>query len=336
MSPPITILKTGDVDLTVAIYLGEDGRGGVKETMWTDRGMEVAIDFIVPWEKRIPFLYSLRGSCGYDGQNYWRKLPFALPEIDADQLGPISENKEPDAAYPWPRYYCSSIGELRTIQSRTDQGDEDGLTGVPGWPYAKEVIVPTRWTVPLYTVADDPYDPQTPGKDPSGFPYTVTKFHTSGQMFSPYTATYKFEHETTAANEANVGILRLRKEIIITRYFMPVLNDVDLDDLQSKINADPITIGKTTYPPESIMYMGYEPEPYINPANGRIVWDVAHRLLANGPVLDPDGNPVQSWNYFMNRSGAWDKLVGNKTGKPVYETANFGCKIWPEYVECDD
>jgi hypothetical protein len=328
-------LPNGDT-LYTKIHVGADSRaGGVRESPWTDRGMEVAIDFQVSWVDRIKLLYALRGSCGFNNGEYWRSLPKSLPRLADDTIGDI-DDREDQNQYPWDRYFCSSIGPCRQIKTRVT--DEDGdPTDVVGWPYYEEVVMPTVWTVPLYVVSDKAYDPKTVGKDPSGYPYTITRTHTSGEIFSPYTNAFKFTNEATPANEANIGILRAKTELSITRVFMPVLDTLTLDAMIGKINTDHIQFGSDVNPPESMLYLGYEYEPYVNPANGKIVYDVTHRLMVNGPVLDKDGNPQESWNYFMNRSGYWDKLVlKDDADRGVYDSTEFACKIWPEYVECKE
>jgi hypothetical protein len=333
-SSPSIDFSNGTSELSVSIVPGEDGRGGIRETMWGDRGMEVAIDFRVPWKKRLQFLYLLRGSCGYDGANYWRYPPIQLPIIESDSIADLN-TKEEFSSYPWNRYYCSSVGECRPIGMRTSNKDGDP-TGEPGWPYYDEVIVPTKWSVPLYRIGDDQIDPATPGSDPSGFPYTTTRWRVAGQIFSPYTNAYRFAGEATPANEANIGILRAKTELSITRHFMPIVDTVALDALIGKVNLDEIQIGSDVNPPQSMIYLGYEAEPYVNPSNGRLVYDVTHRLLVNGVVFDKDGDPQESWNYFMNRQGYWDKLVlKDNPGIGVYRMDQFRCKLWPEYVSCE-
>lgn len=332
-SPPID-LSNGAIDFNVQIYYGDRGERGVRETMWSDRGMEVSIDFLVRWVDRIKFLYLLRGSCGYNGQDYWRHIPISLPMIDSDVISDLDEREGVDH-YPWNRYFCSSIGECTPIKVRTTSKDLE-YTGAEGWPYYDKVIIPTRWAVPLYVIADEPYDPATPGKDPSGYPYTTTHSHTTGDVFSPYTNAFKFKTEETPANEANIGIFRAKQELLITRHSMPYIDTVALDDLIGKVNLDPIQIGADLNPPESMLYLGYEREPHINPSNGKVVYDVTHRLAVVGPVRDQNGDKKESWNYYMNRKGYWDKLVlKDNPAKGVYETEEFKCKLFPEYVLCD-
>jgi hypothetical protein len=329
-SPPLEFLPG---TLEASVHFGADVRAAIRETMWTDKGMEVSIDFLVAWKDRIKFLYLLRGSCGFDGADYWRRLPISLPTIDFDTLDGLG-TQEDDQLYQWGRYFCSSIGELRPIKPRvTDDGFDP--TGVVGWPFYEDVVVPTKWSVPLYYIGDAPIDPGSPGRDPSGMPYTTTRWRSTGEIFSPYTNAYRFKGEATPANEANIGILRLKKELSITRHFMPLVDTASLDPLFGKINLDAIKIGTDTYPPESLMYLGYEPEPYINPANGRIVYDITHKIIANGEVFDKAGAVQRSWNYYMNRSGYWDKLVlKDNAAQGVYHMDEFACKIWPEYVKC--
>lgn len=334
-SPNIDFELDGGEHLYASIFVGEGGTGGVKETMWSDKGMEVSIDFLVSWKERLEFLYLLRGSCGYDGANYWRRLPIALPQIDSDSIARLN-TKEDAQIYQWNRYFCSSIGECRPIRTFVTQDDMEP-TGQPGWPYYNTVVIPTKWTVPLYRIGEDQIDPGTPGSDPSGFPYTTTRWRISGEIFSPYTNAYKFLDDETPANEANIGIQRVKTELLITRHFMPIVDTVSLDALYGKINSDPITIGTDVNPPESMMYLGYEPEPYINPSNGKIVYDITHRIVVNGEVRDKDGDVEESWNYFMNRKGYWDKLVlKDDAGIGVYREDEFACKIWPEYLKCKE
>jgi hypothetical protein len=329
---PVISWPTPDGPVAVAIYLGDDGRDAVKETMFTDNGMEVAINFLVDWNNRLQFMYALRGSCGYRNGEYWRSVPSGLPG-DIGELQPNSD-REGSQFYDWSRYTCYSIGECIPKQvSVNNADDQPGLTA--GWPRYNFAIVPTQWRVQTYEVCENPYSPSEPGRDPSGFPYTTTRWRISGELFSPYTNCYQFEHETTPVNEANIGIQRIKTELSITRHFMPFVDTVALDKIYGTINRDPIAIGSDVNPTESMLHLGYETEPYINPSNGKIVHDITHRIIVNGPVLDKDAVSQESWNYFMNRSGNWDKLIQRDGGRPVYKSSNFRCVIWPEYISCE-
>jgi hypothetical protein len=330
-SPTIT-WRTPDGPIPVAIVVGPDGRDGVKETMYTDNGMEVAISFLVQWPQRLQFLYSLRGSCGYRNGQYWRYVPTSLPgDLGEDQP---NADQEGIASYGWSRYTCYSVGEcIPKKMVVNNPRDRPGFT--PGWTNYEFAVVPTRWRVQTYDVAEAPYSPTEPGRDPSGFPYTTTRWRISGELFSPYTNCYQFENETTPVNEANIGIQRIKTELAITRHFMPFVDTVALDKIFGTVNRDPIQIGGDVNPSHSMLHLGYETQEYVNPSNGRIVYDITHRIMVNGGVLDGDGVIQESWNYFMNRSGKWDRLIQRDGGGTVYRSSQFRCVIWPEYIDCE-
>lgn len=315
--------------VTAAIYTGENGdEGGIVEH-WSDKGLEVTIDFIVAWEDRIRFLQGLRGASTWDGNSpghVTRLYPFALPFNNNDFFPPL-DNLE-NAPYGWGRYLCYGTSPFRPIKYRTDkQGDTTGMTG---WGYYDDVIIQAHFSSPSYFVFDQKI-PYTVGFDLSGYPYTTTITKTTGEVFAPYTNSFRFETVQTPVNEANVGIIRPKTELMITRHYMPMVDTSTYEKLIGKVNENPITIGTIEYSPEAILYLNYEVEPYGDVSTGMTYYDIKHQMIANGNVLDDAGHEISSWNYFLAPNGHWDKLVAVNGGQTPYQKADFIPALWPDY-----
>lgn len=320
-SPPFQV---GDV--TASFFIGDGGDQPAIRESWSDQGLTVAIDFIVKWSDRIKFIQELNGSSSYNAPTYSRKIPVKLPIIKTDK-SPGLPGQGDD--YMWYRFACVGSGEFTPIKWRTDVKGE--VTGVPGWGYYQLVVIPTTWAVPTYIIDDEPFDPNFPGADVSGFPYTTTKIMSAGESYSPYSTGYKFKTSGRQVDDAKVGLIRPKLEITVTRHSMPFVDTKMLDDLIGAVNSAPLKFGNTEYPEGSILYMSYEPSPRGDASTGGLTYDVTHHMVANGPVLDKDGKPSSSWNYFVTPDGTWDQVVQSKGGKTPYESIDFKAAIWPEY-----
>lgn len=322
-------------DVPCAIWVGEDGdQGGIRES-WGDRGLELNIEFVVPYDQRIKFLQGLRGGASWDGEHLERQHPWSIP-VNPNEFNPSLSGME-GVPYGWIRYICVGTGESRPATWRTD--DDGSKTGLPGWGYYDSVIIPARFAVPSYVVGDEKLLPYLYGQELTGYPYTTTKIKASGEVFTCYTNTYKFDSTNDPVNEANVGFIRPRLEVSITRHYMPFVDTLGYDKLIGHVNRDPIVIGTQSYYTESLLYVGYEIESYGDASTGLLYCDITHQLLANGQVIDVEGNSQTSWNYFLNRKGVWDKLVlvtppatpPDGFQPTPYQQADFIKYIWPDY-----
>lgn len=319
--------QIGGVD--ASIYVGENGdEGGIVET-WTDKGLEVSVDFIVGWQDRIKFLQGLRGAATWDGGSpgsVTRSYPFSLPFNDNDTY-PDFGNLQ-GAPYGWGRYLCFGTSPFRPIKYRTDK--DGSFAGLAGWGHYDDVVIQAHFSSPSYFVFDQKI-PYTTGFDISGYPYTTTTTRATGEVFAPYTNSFKFDATNVPINEANVGIIRPKTEIMITRHYMPMVDTLTYDGLIGKVNKDPITLGTIEYGEEAILYLSYEVEPYGDVSTGLTYYDIKHQLMANGNVLDSANAPISSWNYFLTPKGNWDKLVAVNGGATPYQKADFPAALWPDY-----
>jgi hypothetical protein len=315
-------------EIDCAIYLGEDGQsGGIRES-WTDRGLEVNIDFICAWKDRLRLIQGLRGGATWDGTpggKVTRQHPVSLPLVSTDECPEIPIWS--GLGYFWNRFICVGTGEFEPVRWQTDK--DGSVTGIQGWGFYDSVIIPTRWASQTYFTGNSIVNPYVMGYDLSGYPYTTTTTKTSGEVFSPNTSTFKFLNSGIPVNEASIGLIRAKTEIIITRHYLPGIDVASYDSLVGKINSDILTLGNK---PESLLYMTYDVEPYGDASTGTTFCDIKHHIVANGLVRDDNGKNQDSWNYYMNRKGNWDKLVDSKTGKiSPYYTAAFKPVIWPDY-----
>jgi hypothetical protein len=320
-SPPF---KIGEV--AASFFLGEGGDQAAIRESWSDQGLTVSIDFLVRWSDRIKLIQELNGSSSYSAPSYTRKLPVKLPVIIGDTSPGLPGQSE---EYSWYRFACVGAGEFKPIKWRTDKSGN--VTGFAGWGYYQMVVVPTTWMVPTYVITEKPFDPDFPGADISGFPYTTTRIKPSGESYSPYSTAYKYSSSDKQIDGSKVGLIRPKMEIAITRHYMPFVDSHAYDELIGKVNNAPMKFGNTEYPEESLLYLAYEPEVRGDVSTGGLTYDITHHLIANGPVLDKDGNPNSSWNYFVSPNGTWDLVVQADSGDPPYGRDNFKLAMWPEY-----
>ena len=333
MAQPLDISPALDINgVPAAIYLGDHGdEGGIRE-IWTDRGLEVTIEFIVDWKKRIQFIQALRGASaveiGDDGtiESIVRQAPWMLPQQIFDFLPDMEYYG--GGPYKWENYICQGTENFRPIKPKVDYDGSE--TGLAGWVYYEYVIIPARFGVAPYQYWDNRNNYDV-GLDLSGLPYTNVKAKASGEVFQCDAATYKFKNLGVSAG--NVGFIRPRQEFTITRYLMPYVDTERYDRLIGKVNQDPIVIGTTEYPPESMLYTGYEPEWVGDPSTGMLFCNIHHTILANGLVTVVNGDTSSSWNYAVTRNGTFDELVqANDNVTSPYTKREFKPVIWPETV----
>lgn len=319
-------------DVPCAIYLGENGNEqGIRE-VWTDKGLEFTVNFILPWNQRIKFIQGLRGAATWDGAPggaVLRTLPWR-PPINPNEVCPPLGNLK-DVTYRWDRYCCVGTGEWSYIKPRVDP--DGSITGLAGWLYYDYVIIPARFAVPPYFFDNILNNYYARGYDLSCMPYTSTKTRVSGEVFSPYTAAYEFQSTHTPINDTSVSLIRSKTEIEIVRYYMPAVDTQKLDSLVGWLNDDDIIIGNLAFPKESIMYLSYEvTEYYGDVSTGLLFCNIAHRMVGNGYVFDSTDQLNDSWNYFINQKGVWDKVVAVQGAKPPYNTTPFRPVIFPDYL----
>lgn len=335
---PSPRVRVGDV--WAAFYLGEDGQsGGIRES-WGDDGLEIQIDFVIEWSDRIKLIQNLNGACSYDNGAYHRKVPIKIPALIGDS-SPGLPGMADD--YMWYRFVCAGAGEFKPLKWRTDVDGE--RTGIAGWGFYSAVIVPTHWRVPSYVIDDAKFTPDFPGADVSGYPYTTTDIKTSGEAFSPYAASYKFLGSGTQVDDAKVSLIRGRREITITRHYMPYVDFDRLGKMIGRVNKEPFVFGNNEYKAESLLYLGSEIESRPDAATGGLYYNIIHHIMANGSVKDDDDKTSSSWNSFITPDGKWDTIVRDLKdwrgipGPPQpgvdIETpykADFTPKdIWPDY-----
>lgn len=307
------------------IYLGPNGdQGGIVEH-WTDHGLEVKVDFLVPWGDRIGFIQALRGVAGVDGNgNVTREDPWTLPITTIDfcpKAAPYNETP-----YFWDSYLCIGTDPFRPIKPLVDQ--DGSVTGIAGWVFYEYVVIPARFAVTPYQIGEFSNN-YNYGDDLSGYPYTSIKARASGEAFQAWYNAYVFT--ATQAPASDVVIIRPRQEFTITRYMMPYVDTDKYDNLIGKVNENPLTIGTTFYGSESVLYMGYEPEWISDPSTGLLFYNIHHTVMANGVVRDADDNPSSSWNMYLTKTGRWRSVsLRTNAAKKVYDQADFTPVIWPE------
>lgn len=311
--------------VNAAIYLGEHGdQGGIVE-QWTDRGLEIRIEFIVRWPDRIRFIQALRGSAAVDANGkIVRNDPWTLPQNPNDPLPEF----DIFAGHPyyWNYYLCVGTDPFRPVKPKTDP--DGSATGLEGWVYYDYVVIPARFAIPPYRVGPFTGTYEI-GTDLSGYPYTSVKGKASGEVFQCWNNSYKFKNLDQPAGD--VGLIRSRQEFTITRYMMPFLDTTKYDAMIGKVNTESIKIGTTTYAPESMLYMGYEPEWVGDPSTGLLSCNVHHTIMANGEMAVASGDANSSWNYALTKLGFFDKMVLRTDGTTTpYRQVEFIPVLWPE------
>jgi hypothetical protein len=280
--PAVQNVKINGIDC--AIKIDGDASDSVVESQSWGEGPRAVVRLTCPWNSRYAVLKGLAGSSTLAGKQIVRTAPFQYP--------------------PSRNLYCTEIASITAIgkpQPDTNLGwitfaDATGSGGTK----AKAVITAV-FTVPKWQFTTDPANGQN---DPSGQAWTTTRFKVSAEVFTPGSTTFKWQTgaaSTGNVTSSNIGIIRPRTEISLTRHWMPY---IPLDYVQTtcvgNLNLNPITFSDHTYPKGAILFASMNSTETADTL-GNIVQEVEYIMLANGndvdwnKLLDVDGN-----YYFIN------------------------------------
>jgi hypothetical protein len=269
---PFAQLSIRGVDCAIAL---EGGQPGITER-WTEFGPETSVRFKCAWGERALLASALLGGVTInDDGTLDRVPPFNLPF--AEQL------------------YCVNIGDVEPLQPYLDPS---------GWVAYVEAILPANFAALTWQAgANDP----SGRVDPSGLPYTTTKFRVSSEVFQPPSGAYyigPFGSTARPAPEALVGIVRPKVEIAMTRHWMPKVPLNDAMELIGGVNQEEITLGDRTFPRGCLLFAGMSSDPRNDP-KGFPVQDLEFSFIGNHSV---------EWNQFMSTDGSWQFLNTARDG----------------------
>jgi hypothetical protein len=295
------------------IQTGAEGETGLLTESYPETGPEHTVTFKCAWFDRIALIQGLLGTVDYDGANILRTPPFAYP------LGPNA----PAFGLQENRIICTSIGTVTGIKPRTDQ--DGSLTGVAGWLYYEEAVVPARFTVPAWQPEDVDLDGVL--SEATGLAYVATKYRVSGEVFAPPTGAIIWDGgafagrplEDTAASQ-----VRTRLEISCTRIRMPLVPLLTVQNLVGCTNIQDFSISGKKFPKGSVMFMGLnDNEPRGDPANYGLVHDVEMIFLANAGDQSHQKPAALDWNKFMDPNGDWNFVKTADTGDKPFPYFDF-------------
>jgi len=305
------LLNIGGVDCN--IYTGPTGEDGhLVEKTSPDQGRSAFVRFRCDWQDRNDLLAGLVGTVDYVGGSITRTNPHFYPIADRDiTAGQFAK-----------QMFCSGVAR---IEGRGWKADLDGsITGQPGWGYFAYAILDAEYQNPPYIIVppaglDGPFA----FNDLVGEMYAVSKTRVSGEVYSPPTGAFVWgegSRQGKPVQDTNVGIIIPRYELSVTRMRMPLVPCQMLDSLIGTVNETTLSIGTNTVSPEAALFMGYNPEPRTDQYSGGIVHDIEMLWLVNG-FLDTR-NADKSWNWFLDPTGDWSKIVTNtEAQEPPFASA---------------
>lgn len=265
LSPQFSILG-----VPVSIYTEGLGDRAVVER-WPSSGPEADVVFKAPYDQRYTVIKGLRGGMVATGRTFTYLPPLRYP--------------------PSPNLLCTAIGDVTGIKPSTDQSS--------GWLTYQFAIIPAHFSVPTWDAIGGPV------VDPSGLPFTTTKFKASAEVFTPPSGSYYYIDGPDAGKvvaESSVGIIRSRVEISMTRHFVPFPFLNDIMEWDGTVNDAPVTFGDRTFPRGCLMFAGADTDPVSNPISGERCWDYTFLFLGNFSI---------EWNEFMGLDGEWH-LINDK------------------------
>lgn len=259
--------------VSASIYVGEDGESGGIVESWPESGPVATVHFKVPWAERHKLMQALAGPVITVG-GLTRRVPFAYPDS--------------------PNLYCMEIGQTRGLKYRTRED---------GWGSYESAVFPATFKVPAWQF--EAGDPGDPNRDASGQPWTTTKIKTSGEVLSVPGGTYLWVAGPDAGKpveESQLGIVRPKVEIEMTRHWMPWIPLAAIRAAVGKLNESPITIGDQVFAKGELLFAGANTSVDTD-TMGNVVQEVGYTLLGQ----DSD------WNTLIARDSSYRLVSTNGT-----------------------
>ena len=289
LSPTLLI---GGVECCLS--LGEDGAAPDFGESWGPSGPEADAVFSCAWADRYALARALMGSVTLVGGVVARTPPFTW--------------------YESPNLHCTSLGTIRGQGRARILQAAEGLAPA-GWIAWERALVPAHFTVPRWDTGVS----SEPPRDPSGLPYTSTRFQVSGEVFTPPNGTFYYQDggpAWVAVHDSLLGIPRPKVEISMTRHWLPWNFDLDtIMALIGGVNDDIVTFGNRDFPRGTILFGGFGATETVDAAGSRS-YDVECGLLANYDT---------EWNELMGQDGDWHILNSRDdgSGKPPFKYVNL-------------
>jgi hypothetical protein len=265
-----------------------DDRPGIVRR-FTEYGPEITVFYKCAWGDLQNLAAGLLGYITVDsGGNVTRIPPYNLPF--QQQL------------------YCTSIGEEEPFTPNLDES---------GYMYYSQSIISATFSALTWQVSSD--DPS--GRfDPSGLPYTTTKFRVSGETYQPAVGTYYYGPFTGSTGKllgqgGQVGFIRANVEIAMSRHWIPDIPLADAMSLYGCVNEDAITLANFTFPSGYLLFTGFNSEPRNDP-NGYPVQDLEYTFM---------GRSENEWNEVLTTDGTYQYMNTEKdgSGDPPFEYVDF-------------
>jgi hypothetical protein len=226
---------------------GSDGPDAGIIRRWTEFGQEITIRFMVDWDRCQDLAAALIGSVSVNDDGSLSRIPpYNLPFA--------------------PRLYATQLSDERPLTPKKDSS---------GWTfYRKSEISCTFANLTWQVEGGD----QTGQADPSGLPYTTTRFRVSSEVISPPKSMYyvgPFGSSAKLADDSLVGFVSPRAEISMSRHWQPKIPLEEAMALVGSVNDEEIKLANRVFPRGTLLFTG----------------------LTNDPRNDPNGYPVQELDY---------------------------------------
>jgi hypothetical protein len=205
---------------------------------------------------------------------------------------------------PWswpgsPNLKCLSLGRIvgsgRPRVLQVPRGVAPNIIPA-GWPEYDYAIIPANFGILPYATGDG--TPENPIQDPSGKPWTTTRFRVAGEVFQPPGGTYYYQGEGDFSGKpvekSTLGIIRPKTEISITRHRVTGLDIGAIEAYMGTLNIGNVTFGNKTYDPGWLMFAGWNSNVSIN-SLGQVETEAEYS------VMSQDGD----WNEIQAKDGNW-------------------------------
>lgn len=274
-------LNIGGVDCTISF--GPDGTSEGLTESWPVDGPTATVYYRCAWDQRYTLAAALMGSSSYVGGVLVRVPPHAYPTS--------------------PNLICGSLGTIQPLGLSVLQSAQ-GLAPA-GWITAQYAIIPATYVIPRYDVGSSSNPPQ----DPSGQPWTTTRFRISGDVFTPPNRAFKYVSRPGDPNypqgtsagvpvaDSLFGIVRPQIEISMTRHRVPVqgFSVATITDYIGTLNSLPLTFGDATFEEGHLLFAGFNAT-YTIDTLGNQTFEVEYGIL---------GRTDYSWNTLMAPDSNW-------------------------------
>jgi hypothetical protein len=234
---------------------------------------------------------------------------------------------------PWswpgsPNLRCLSLGRIvGSGHPRVLQAPRGVAPNVipAGWVEYDYAIIPANFGILPYAIdtsGGGGGGTADPIQDPSGQPWTTTRFRISSEVVQPPGGTFYYKGDIGAlvgkpAEKSQVGFMKPKIEISMTRHRVVTITPyiATISTLIGRINDSPLSFADVSFNKGCLLFGGFSGTESFD-SIGNMTYEIEYSIIGQD----------EDWNWVMGRDGITYELntKPDGTGRGPFRYADFG------------